>query len=156
VYTCLACKIEISGETSFVQHCQGAKHIAKSKRKGFAGLAPNRGGVTPDVSDSLIRRCAESPNESGGGNGKKGKKGGGPAAAPVVDVGCSCMKCRFDRHRNPPSHFIPMDYSYCCSLCRMSNGAQHGGHCEKRLRTVPLFGHNGQVRIAFRGSKLVS
>jgi len=138
VFTCAACGVESSGEESFVQHCQGAKHASNAGAGGFAGLVPNKGGVTPPVSDALLARCA-----GGGGGGKKGKaskgSGGGGAAAVVVPLnplGCACKKCGFDKHQAPPPHFSTLDRAYCCSLCRMTSGKEHGGHCERRARTV--------------------
>lgn len=45
---------------------------------------------------------------------------------------CLCKKCNFKRHMNPPKHFSDLDKGFCCSLCRMTNGKKHGGHCQKK------------------------
>ena len=53
------------------------------------------------------------------------------ATTEIVAVGCSCGKCSFLPHSNPPSHFSREDAPFCCSKCRISNGSEHGGHCQK-------------------------
>ena len=45
-------------------------------------------------------------------------------------IKCKNRKCSFRIHRNPPKFFNPKDKKYCCSLCRLSNNYNHGGHCE--------------------------
>jgi hypothetical protein len=49
----------------------------------------------------------------------------------TVAVGCGCGKCSFLPHSSPPSHFSQEDAPFCCSKCRLSNGSEHGGHCQK-------------------------
>lgn len=43
---------------------------------------------------------------------------------------CRNKHCCFLIHNNPPQHFARKDMKYCCSLCRISNGKRHGGHCQ--------------------------
>mmetsp|Transcript_19853 Transcript_19853/g.39343 ORF Transcript_19853/g.39343 Transcript_19853/m.39343 type:complete len:438 (+) Transcript_19853:100-1413(+) len=45
---------------------------------------------------------------------------------------CCTEACGFSAHRDPPAHFSDEDRAYCCSLCRISSGKKHGGHCETR------------------------
>ena len=61
-----------------------------------------------------------------------------PAAG---EVACGCLgRCSYDRHTSPPAHFAPEDHPFCCSLCRLSMGTEHGGHCQRRPRTTAAAG----------------
>ena len=50
------------------------------------------------------------------------------------NVVCLCERCNFQRHSNPPNHFSDQDKAFCCSLCRITNGKKHGGHCQRAMR----------------------
>jgi hypothetical protein len=56
-----------------------------------------------------------------------------PEVVAALKLACACPDnaCGFNRHRNPPPHFKGIDRSFCCSLCRISGGTKHGGHCER-------------------------
>ncbi|KAK3270362.1 hypothetical protein CYMTET_21238 [Cymbomonas tetramitiformis] len=60
VYRCAACRVDCSGEVSFVQHCQGKAHAAKAGFVGFAGLLPNDMNVVPHLSQDAINAAAVS------------------------------------------------------------------------------------------------
>jgi hypothetical protein len=107
VFNCATCRLEVNGVRALVQHCQSEPHIRKGGRRGFTGLIANRFGLIPSVSDQIIRDC----------NGKS-------------DL-CACGNCPFFIHRDPPAHFAAADEAFCCSMCRISKGRQHGGHCQK-------------------------
>lgn len=49
---------------------------------------------------------------------------------------CASKSCYFLCHRNPPPHFSIDDRKFCCSLCRLSVGKEHGGHCGKKISPV--------------------
>jgi hypothetical protein len=77
-YTCAACRTNISGEIALIQHCAGSKHAAKNGgRREFAGLVPNKGGVTPNVSPKVIEKIAAAGRKQESKSGKKnGKRNG--------------------------------------------------------------------------------
>ena len=53
VLRCAACRVDCSGEESFVQHLGGRAHASRcGGRKGFAGLLPNDAGFIPELSFS--------------------------------------------------------------------------------------------------------
>ncbi|GMH71901.1 hypothetical protein TL16_g05777 [Triparma laevis f. inornata] len=57
-YVCAVCRIDISGEESLVQHCQGKNHAKKNRgQRGFAGLIKNKGGVLLEAGQGVIERC---------------------------------------------------------------------------------------------------
>ncbi len=45
-------------------------------------------------------------------------------------IKCKNKHCCYRIHPNPPRFFTNKDKKYCCSLCRISNGHNHGGHCK--------------------------
>lgn len=47
---------------------------------------------------------------------------------------CKNKKCHYMAHTDPPKHFCEEDKGYCCSWCRLSNGKNHGNHCQKVRR----------------------
>ena len=57
-----------------------------------------------------------------------------PYVVPQKRLRCKCKSCLFLPHTNPPPHFTSMDDGYCCSWCRLSNGKNHGKHCQRRRR----------------------
>jgi hypothetical protein len=56
---------------------------------------------------------------------------------PIIVSKCRNRHCRFTVHSKPPTFFKPRDMKYCCSLCRLSNCYNHGGHCEANKYTRP-------------------
>ena len=86
--------------------------------------------MTPAVTKELVRLCGDASMGSGAVGGFGG--GGGAKKDPK---GCACTRCKYRIHTNPPAHFTKADENFCCSLCRMTNGARHGGHCQKDMRS---------------------
>ncbi len=83
-YVCAACRIEISGPESLVQHCMGKKHASNNRgKRGFAGLLPNKAGITLTVDDALMARC------NGAGGSAPGSRSGSSANLSKVEkLGC--------------------------------------------------------------------
>lgn len=52
---CAGCNVECSGETSFVDHINGAAHRKRCGEQGFVGLLPNSDGVIPPLGPELSR-----------------------------------------------------------------------------------------------------
>jgi hypothetical protein len=74
-YTCAACNTNISGEVALVQHCAGSKHAAKNRgKREYAGLVPNKGGITPNVSPKVIAKIAAAGRKQESKGGKKSGK----------------------------------------------------------------------------------
>ena len=61
VFVCAPCGKECHGESNFLQHCFGAEHQRVSGVCGFAGIAPNRFGVMPPLSDDFFTRIEMGP-----------------------------------------------------------------------------------------------
>jgi len=72
-FTCAPCGTNISGEIAFAQHCQGGKHANCAGFRGFAGLLPNKAGITPTPSPICLQAC--------------GGEGGKAPAAELTSVG---------------------------------------------------------------------
>jgi len=54
-----------------------------------------------------------------------------PVQPTEGSLSCACGNCSYRTHSDPPVHFHFIDAPYCCSMCRISGGTTHGGHCQK-------------------------
>ena len=52
---CAGCSVECSGETSFIDHINGAAHRKRCGEQGLVGLLPNSDGVIPPLGPELSR-----------------------------------------------------------------------------------------------------
>ena len=52
---CAGCSVECSGETSFIDHINGAAHRKRCGEQGLVGLLPNSDGVIPPLGPELSK-----------------------------------------------------------------------------------------------------
>ena len=52
---CAGCGVECSGETSFIDHINGAAHRKRCGEQGLVGLLPNSDGVIPPLGPELSK-----------------------------------------------------------------------------------------------------
>lgn len=53
VFRCAACRVDSSGQTSYLQHIQGKKHLMRTNGKAWGGLLPNDAGVIPTMTRQM-------------------------------------------------------------------------------------------------------